>query len=85
MQNIANLVVGYEWLWIIIIGVIVTIIILVAVRATRKPKVELGVEDLESDSEVKTQNEKALKILKQRLAKGEITKEEFEKLKKEFE
>lgn len=40
------------------------------------------------DSKEKTgkkQNEKSLKILKERLAKGEITKEEYDELKKEFE
>ena len=37
------------------------------------------------DNPERSQNENALGILKERLAKGEISKEEYDKLKKEFE
>lgn len=38
----------------------------------------------DESSEINEQNAKSLKILKERLAKGEITKEEYDELKKEF-
>lgn len=43
-------------------------------------------DETENDesSEINEQNAKSLKILKERLAKGEITKEEYDELKKEF-
>lgn len=43
------------------------------------------VTENDESSEINEQNAKSLKILKERLAKGEITKEEYDELKKEFE
>ncbi len=45
------------------------------------PKEEIPQDD---SSEISEQNARSLKILKERLAKGEITKEEYDELKKEF-
>lgn len=85
MENIANFVAGAEWLWIAIAGIIIGVVV-AAVRRKKKKKVEIGLEDVGSNSEqTQDQNKKALSILKERLAKGEISKEEYEKLKEEFQ
>ena len=85
MKNLANFVVGAEWLWIAIAGIIIGVVVDVAVRK-KKNKVEIGLEDVASNPEEGDEhNKKALSILKQRLAKGEISKEAYDKLKNEFQ
>jgi uncharacterized membrane protein len=68
---------------LIVIGIVVVAVI---IKRKRKPQVnQTKTIDKKIESSVETeQNEKALSILKGRLAKGEITKEEYDKLKKEF-
>jgi len=75
MENVLGFIIGFEWIWIIIF-VIVIVSVIAAVRKRKKKSVEIGLEDIGSDSiKIQTKNEKPMKILKQRLAKGEITKE----------
>lgn len=76
---------GVEWM--ILVVIIIAIIIPIAVWKSRKKKKDVPEKSLLRDkiNETKLQNENALKILKERLAKGEITKTEYDKLKKEFE
>lgn len=83
IQNIHGLIVGQEWVFLIIIGIVIAAII-TSVRKMMKKKIKVGVEDDKPLENITDQNEKALSILKSRLAKGEISKEEYEKLKKEF-
>jgi uncharacterized membrane protein len=60
--------------------------VIVIRKRKRKPQVsETKTSDEKIEPSVETeQNERALNILKGRLVKGEITKEEYDKLKKEF-
>jgi len=72
LEQITNFVAGAEWIWIIIIIAILAIVGLIAIVisiAKRMP----------------TPKKRQLDILRERLAKGEITQEEYDKLKKEFE
>ena len=86
----AGFVVGIEW--IALGALVLAIVIPVAIWKSRKKKVdesEVNAIDeptleIKEDLE-KSQNENAVKILKERLAKGQISKEEYDKLKEEFE
>ncbi len=72
LEQITNFVAGAEWIWVIIIIVILAIVGLIAiVRSIAK--------------RMPTPKKRQLDILRERLAKGEITQEEYDKLKKEFE
>jgi len=72
LDQITNYVVGAEWIWvIIIIGILVIIGIIAKVISIAK--------------RMSTPKKRPLDILRERLAKGEIEKEEYDKLKKEFE
>ena len=63
---------GAEWIWISFIVIILIIIgIIFVIRAILK--------------KIPTARSKRLDVLKDRLARGEITKEEFDRLKKELE
>ena len=63
---------GAEWIWISFIVIILIIIgIIFVIRAILK--------------KIPTARSKRLDVLKNRLASGEITKEEFHRLKKELE
>lgn len=79
---------GYGWILVLIL-IVVSIVIGVTVvikKRRRKPQVsEIKTEDGKMKQSIEIeQNERALNILKGRLVKGEITKEEYDKLKKEF-
>ena len=80
-----NMIGSTELIFLIIIGVI----IIVAISAVRKRKNRDIIAQDEPQGNVSTvkeeQNANSLKILRERLAKGEITKEEYDKLKNEFE
>jgi putative membrane protein len=72
----SNFIAGQEWIWIMIlvialaiVGVIAAIVYVIKTVSKKIP----------------TADKKRLDILKDRLARGEITQEEYEKLKKEFE
>jgi len=72
LEQITNLVEGQEWIWLIfIIGILALVgfIALVILIAKR----------------ILSPKKKQLDILRERLAKGEISQEEYDKLKKEFE
>jgi len=71
LEQITNFVAGMEWIWIIIIvGILVVVgIIALVISGTKK---------------VLSSNKKEMNILKERLAKGEITKEEYHNFKKEL-
>jgi len=72
LEQITNLVAGMEWIWIIIIiGILVIVGIIVFVISIAK--------------RMSNPKKRQLDILRERLAKGEITQEEYDKLKKEFE
>ncbi len=72
LEQITNFVAGAEWIWIIIIIGILAIVGLIAiVRSIAK--------------RMPTPKKRQLDILRERLAKGEIEQEEYDKLKKEFE
>lgn len=85
----AGFVMGTEWIWLAIIGLGIGIPI--AVWKNKKKKIHVDEEQqTESESQaddnhVKSQNVNALRILKERLAKGEISKDEYDNLRKEFE
>ena len=72
LEQITNFVAGAEWIWVIIIIAILAIVGFIAiVRSIVK--------------RMPTPKKRQLDILRERLAKGEITQEEYDKLKKEFE
>jgi len=68
----SHLLTGAEWLWIIfIIFILVIIVIIVIIRAIVKRVAP-------------TAKKRHLDTIRDRLAKGEISKEEYDNLKKEF-
>jgi len=71
LEQITNFVAGVEWLWIIIIiAILVFVGFIVLIIKIAKRMLD--------------PKKKQLDILRERLAKGEVTKEEYDKLKKEF-
>lgn len=76
---------GILVLILIVVGIVIGVTVVIRKRK-RKPQVsETKTKDEKIEPSAETeQNERALNILKGRLAKGEITKEEYDKLKKEF-
>lgn len=86
MIQYSNMIVGTEIIFLIIIGVIIAVVISV-VRKRKNSNVIVKDDSKEDDvSTIKQeQNVNSLKILRERLAKGEITKEEYDNLKQEFE
>lgn len=79
-----NAIVGFVFL-IVIIVIPITVGIYVYKRRKRKSVKPTFDDTTKYDEELRKHNTKALDILKNRLAKGEITKDEFDKLSKEFE
>ena len=67
-----------------IIGVIITIVIIRIQRRKNQGDTITNLPQKDTTVIKNEQNLKSLSILKERLAKGEITKEEYDKLKKEF-
>ena len=72
LEQITNFVAGAEWIWLIIIIAILAIVGLIAIVISIAKRM-LNPKKWQLD------------ILRERLAKGEITQEEYDKLKKEFE
>jgi len=72
LEQITNFVAGAEWIWIIIIIAILAIVGFIAIVISIAKRMS-------------TPKKRPLDILRERLAKGEITQEEYDKLKKEFE
>jgi len=72
LEQITNFVAGAEWIWIIIIIGILAVVGFIAVVISIMKKIP-------------TAKKRQLDILRERLAKGEIPQEEYDKLKKEFE
>ncbi len=81
---------------IVLVLFVIPIIVVIAIVANRKSKNSFQEdmsdlqsnppETVESPDKIKNdQNNNSLNILKSRLAKGEITKSEYDELKKEFE
>ena len=70
-ENITGFVAGAEWIWIIIIAILAIVGFIVIVISIVK--------------RMSPPKKRPLDILRERLAKGEITKEEYDNLKKEFE
>ena len=69
-----------DFLYPLIMGIIISVILcIIAVIIIRKKKIN------SKKISPLNQEDNAMNILKERLAKGEITKDEYEKLKKEFE
>lgn len=79
-----NFIAGQEWFFLIIIGIIAAVVIS-AIRKRKNKDIIVQDNSKNYSTSIKEQNEKSLKILKERLAKGEIKKDEYENLKKEFE
>jgi len=76
---------GLELIWLIIIGVIIAVIVKVVrsrIRGNGYYPTEHNKKQLEKE-EVDTS--RPLKILKERLAKGEISVKDYDEVKKEFE
>ncbi len=72
LEQITNFVEGQEWIWLIIIIAILAIVGFIAIVISIAKR-------------MLSPKKKQLDILRERLAKGEITQEEYDKLKKEFE
>ena len=69
-----------DFLYPLIMGIIISVILcIIAVIIIRKKKTN------SKKISPLNQEDDAMNIIKERLAKGEITKDEYEKLKKEFE
>jgi len=72
LEQITNFVAGAEWVWIIIIIGILAVVGLIAIVKSIAKKVP-------------TTKKRQLDTLRGRLAEGEISQDEYDKLKKEFE
>lgn len=71
LSDFTNYIQGQEWIFLlVIVGILVVVGIIAIVKSIAK-RVPIG-------------DKKRLNLLKNRLAKGEITKEEYDELKKEF-
>jgi len=87
MENFTIFVAGAEWIWIAILVAIAAIVVRVIIskRKNKMIEVDTASDEVDIDKISKKQNEKSLKTLKERLAKGEITKEEYKDLKSALE
>lgn len=76
---------------IIILAIVVMAIVIYLKTITNKKKKERSIQKYHKDKQrdlytiKQEQNEKGLDLLKERLASGKITKEEYDNLKREFE
>ena len=74
---------------VIIVGIIIAVLLIKKRNGEKKSDHSNYLNDIVSENNIASkkqeQNKQTIKILKERLAKGEITKKEYDELKKEFE
>ncbi len=75
-------IIGHVFGFLVMAFVVVAVIILLVKSSKKHPQDATAVKPAE---EVKTKNDEAIEILKLRLAKGEITAEEYAKIKETLE
>jgi uncharacterized membrane protein len=94
LEKITNQIGEYNYLFydfillmvLIVAIIIVTIIIIIILKKRMKSSTKTKDVVQKDISRINDeQNTKSINIIKERLAKGEISKEEYDKLKKEFE
>lgn len=72
LSAVTNFIAGQEWLMIIVPIIVLAVVGFIAIIKSISKRVPVG-------------DKKRLSLLKDRLAKGEISKEEYDRLKGEFE
>jgi len=76
---------GFGWFWMILFWVLL-ILLIVWIITRLFPQIQIGNETLrQTGPGYNTREESPLDILKMRYARGEITREEFERMRQELE